>query len=214
MTLRPSTRTLGDVKSRVRRSFGDEASVQINDSDLIAWANDAQSLIVDKNKSLKAVADSMSVKGQAEYTFPSPQISQVEAILYDGQPLKNVDIAVAMNTIMRDDPLQEDEGTPLSWYEFAGKFVLYPKPGEEKQIRVFYTKYPEDLVTDSQLLSVPNKYFNAVVDYCLWKAYELDEDWQAAAAKENHFRISLEEQSEEEREAENITYPVIQDVWW
>lgn len=212
MPLRPTTRTLGNVKRAVRRIFGDESSVQINDTDLTNWANEAQTQIVEKNHNLKAVAESPAIPGQAEYTFPDPKIAQVEALLYDGKRLKNVEMPTALNDILGTDPHQDDQGTPTAWYEWAGRFVLYPKPAEPKMIRMYYTKYPEDLTQDSQLLSVPNKYFQAVVDYCLWKAFELDEDWQAANIKENHFRVALEEQAEEERETENITYPIIQEV--
>lgn len=214
MPLRPSTRTFADVSRMVKRSFGDESSVQIDDTDIMTWANEAQTQIVQKNHNLKAVGTSSSVPGQASYDFPSQMISQVEALLYDGQVIKNVDIAKAMTTIMEADPQQEDEGTPNCWYEWGGQFVLYPKPLEAKDITIYYTMYPDEITQDNQLLAVPNKYFQAVVDYCLWKAYELDEDWAAASVKENHFRVSLEEQSEEEREAENIVYPVIQEMSW
>jgi len=215
MPLRPSTRTLGDVKKAVRRIFGDESSIQIDDTDLKTWANEAQTQIVERNHNIKAVATAPSVKGQAEYTFPDPQISQVEAILYDGVRVPNVEINVALSSILGTDPDQEDEGVPTAWYEWAGKFVLYPKPGDDdKEIKLYFTKYPSELTTDNQLLSVPNKYFQAVVDYCLWHAFELDEDWAAASVKENHYRVALEEQAEEEREAEHLTYPVIQEMGW
>ena len=214
MPLRPSTRRLSDVKRNVRRIFGDESSVQIDDTDITNWANEAQTQIVEKNHNLKAVGVAPSVVGQAEYSFPSQQIAQVEAILYDGVRIDNVEMATALSTIISNDPQKEQTGTPTCWYEWAGQFVLAPKPDAVKDITVYYTKYPDELTTDSQLLSVPNKYFQAVVDYCLWKAFELDEDWAAAAVKENHFRVALEEQSEEERQAEHITYPVIQEVSW
>lgn len=213
MTLRPSTRKLSDVKRAVRRTFGDEAAVQVDDTDITNWANEAQTEIVEKNHNLKAIATSPSVVGTASYDFPTPQIAQVEAILYDGVKLRNIDINEAMNTVMADDPQREDRGVPYLWYEWAGSFVLYPAPDAVKDITVYFTKYPTDLAADGDLLSVPNKYFRAVVDFCLWKAFELDEDWQAAEIKRSHFQLALDAQAEEERTAENITYPTIQETW-
>jgi len=215
MPLRPTTRTYGQVKSSVRRIFGDEAAVQLDDNDIQQWVNDAQTAIVAKNHTLKAVSTTTSVEGQASYSFPSPLIAQVTSILYDGALLENLDISSAQERISTSDPQQTDSGTPTVWYEWAGEFVLYPKPDAAKEIKLFYTRYPTPISgSDDQLLDVPDKYFQAVVDYCLWKSYELDEDWQAAQIKEGHFRSALEEQSEEEREAAHLTYPVIQEVGW
>lgn len=213
MALRPSTRTFAQVKRAVRRSFGDEAGVQLSDQDITDWANEAQQQIVSKNKSLKAVSTSSSVVGQASYTFPSPLIQQVASILYDGVPLEAIEMATAQDSIQRNDPKQEASGTPVAWYEWAGEFVLYPVPDAVKDIKLYYTRYPDPLTgVDTQVLSVSDKYFQAVVDFCLWKAYELDEDWAGAQLKESHFRVALEEQSEEERETAHMTYPVIQEV--
>lgn len=214
MALRPSTRTYGQVKRTVRRLFGDEAGVQLEDLDIQRWVDDAQTAIVERNKVLKSVSTTSSVAGQAAYTFPSPLIVQVESITYDGSPLDNIEMHTAQEMIQGSDPQQEESGTPTSWYEWGGSFVLYPKPDAVKDITLYYTRYPTPITGDeAQLLDLPDKYFQAIVDYCLWKAYELDEDWQASQIKEGHFRVILEEQSEEEREAAHMTYPVVQTVW-
>lgn len=215
MTLRPSTRTFGTVKRAVRRTFGDEAGVQLDDLDIIQWTDDAQQAILTKNKALKAVSTSQSVVGQGQYDFPTPLIQQVESILYDGRPLDPMDISTAQATIQKNDPKQSVEGVPYTWFEWAGQFTLYPTPNEVKDITLYYTRYATPITgVESQLLDVPDKYYQAVVDYILWKAYELDEDWQGAQMKENHFRGALEEQAEEERESSHMLYPTVTEVGW
>jgi len=212
VTLTPSTRTYAQVLRAVRRTFGDEAGVQIDTDDILQWANDAQQAINTKNRIFKAKATTPSVVGQGTYTFPDVRIQQIESILYDGSPLKPVEMPTAENQIERSDPQHEDTGTPVAWYEWAGEFVLYPIPDAVKTITIRYTRYPEALTGETtQLIDVPDKYYQAVVDYVLWKAYELDEDWNGAQLKEQQFRSALEEQAEEEREAAHMTYPVIQD---
>lgn len=214
MALRPSTRTFGAVKRQVRRIFGDEASVQLSDEDIQQWVDDAQQAVVTKNKALKAVSTSLSVPGQASYDFPTPLIQQVESILFDGVLLNHVELASAQSLIQSNDPHFEDSGVPVSWYEWGGNFTLYPKPDSEKEIALYYSRYPAPMSGDEgQLLDLPDKYFQAVVDFCLWKAYELDEAWDAAQMKEGHFRGALEEQGEEEREAAHLLYPTIQEAW-
>lgn len=214
MTLRPSTRTYAQVKRAVKRLFGDEAGVQLEDADILQWANDAQQAINTKNKIFKAKSTSQSVSGQSNYSFPTELIQQVESLTFDGSPLRAVEMAEAQARIQTGDPHGEQSGTPVCWYEWAGDFVLYPSPDTEKEIALYYTRYPTPLSgSDEQPLDVPDKYYQAVVDYILWKCYEMDEDWNGAQMKEGHFRGALEEQAEEEREVSHMTYPTIQDIW-
>lgn len=212
MTLRPSTRTYAQVSRAVKRTFGDEAGVQISNEDIVQWANDAQQAINTKNKIFKAKSTAATVPGQANYAFPVELIQQVESLTYDGMLLQNIEMATAQRTLGSSDPHQEETGDPVAWYEWAGEFTLYPVPNEAKNLVLYYTRYPTPLTGDDQQeLDVPDKYYQAVVDYVLWKCYELDEDWNGAQLKEQQFRAALEEQAEEEREAAHMTYPVIQD---
>lgn len=212
MTLRPSTRTYAQVLRAVRRTFGDEAGVQIEGDDILQWANDAQQAINTKNKIFKAKATTSSVAGQSSYQFPDQRIQQVESLLFDGSPISPVEMPTAQNTIQASDPQNEERGVPSAWFEWGGEFTLYPTPDAVKTITIYYTRYPTPLTgADNQLLDVPDKYYQAVVDYILWKCYELDEDWNGAQAKENQFRGALEEQAEEERESAHLLYPVIQE---
>jgi len=212
MTLRPSTRTYGNVLRAVRRTFGDEAGVQLEAEDILQWANDAQQAINSKNKIFKAKATSSSVEGQGSYLFPDERIQQVESILFDGSPIAPIEMPTAQNQIQSSDPQGEERGTPVCWYEWGGEFTLFPVPDTVKTITIYYTRYPAPLTGDTnQLLDVPDKYYQTVVDYILWKCYELDEDWTGAQMKEQQFRGALEEQAEEEREAAHMTYPVIQE---
>lgn len=214
MTLRPSTRTYGMVKRAVKRTFGDEAGVQLEDADILQWANDAQQAINTKNKIFKARSTSTSVPGQSDYDFPVDQIQQVESLTYDGRPIPAVEMAEAQARIQASDPHGEAYGVPTCWYEWGGKFTLYPRPDQAKEIALYFTRYPTPLTgSDEEVLDVPDKYYQAVVDYILWKCYEMDEDWNGAQMKESHFRGALEEQAEEEREVAHMTYPVIQELW-
>src|SRR5690606_8387383 len=128
--------------------------------------------------------------------------------------LEPIEMNTALKTVKSSDPHQEQQGTPVAWYEWGGEFTLFPVPDTEKDIVLYYTRYPTPLTGDEdQLLDVPNKYYQAVVDYVLWRCYELDEDWNGAQLKEQQFRGALEEQAEEEREVAHLVYPTIQEVW-
>lgn len=214
MPVRPSTKSFGQLAQDIKRVFGDEAGVQLDNADIQRWANAAQMEIVNSNKAIKAKADLPTTIGQATYTFPDVKIQQIEALHYDNTRLENVPFAEAERRIISEDPYGVESGTPLFWYEWDGEVSLWPKPDEIKSLTLYFTAYPEELTGDTeQLLSVSDKFYNAVVDYVLAKCYEMDEAMDASQLAENRFRASLENQSEDERQAQHMTYPTILEVW-
>jgi hypothetical protein len=214
MTLRPSTHTFGELSLAIKRMFGDESGVQLTDTDIARWANDAQMEIVSNNKALKAKSVISTVVDTATYDFPAVKIQQVESLHFDNSPLPNVPFAQAETQIIQADPQNVSSGTPQFWYEWAGQITLWPKPDAVKDLTLYYTAYPETLTgVSNEFLGVPDKFYNAVVDYCLAKAYEMDEDLNLTQAADARFRAALENQMEDERQAANMAYPVIQEVW-
>lgn len=214
MTLNAATRLVSDVLIAVKRQFGDESGVQLADSDIIRWINDAQDVIVAKNKVLKAKSTSTSVAGQASYTFPSDQIHQVESLHFKGYRVPNMSFAEAEEHIFTADPLNVALGDPTLWYEWGGTFTLWPTPNSDSSIDLYFTRRPTPVTTSASILSVPDKYYQDVVRYVMQQAYEMDEDFQNSAAKMQQFEAGLNEKSEEERTAQNMTYETITTYDW
>lgn len=214
MSLRPSTRTFGILLQDVKRLFGDEAGVQVENADVQRWANSAMTEIVSNNKAIKAKSTLPTVIGTAAYTFPAVKIQQIEALHYNNVRLENLPFAEAERYIISNDPEQTESGTPVFWYEWDGELSLWPKPDAVGTLTLYYTAYPTELTGDtSQFLDVPDRFYNAVVDYVMSKVYEMDEDMQASQMAEQRFRAALENQMEDERQAQHMTYPVIMETW-
>src|SRR5512138_1815684 len=63
---------VGDIITRVRRTFGDEAAVQVTDDDVIRWINDAQIEVVKHNEGALQKSDLIDlVANQSTYTMPT-----------------------------------------------------------------------------------------------------------------------------------------------
>jgi hypothetical protein len=209
MTYSPPTRTVAEVMTAVKRQFGDESGVQVEDSDIVRWINDAQEVIISKTRALKAKSSVTATAGQASYTFPSEKIYQIESIHFDGVRIPNMPFAEAEEQIFGADPQQVALGKPALWYEWAGTFTFWPAPAETKTIDLYYTKQPARVTTSADILSVSDKYYQDVVRYVLQQAYEMDEDLGSAQAKSQQFEASINEFYEEDRTAQNMTYSTI-----
>jgi hypothetical protein len=206
--LNQATHTVSEVITAVKRQFGDESGVQIDDTDIVRWVNEAQEVISNKNKVLKAKGTTSSVANQSSYTFPAENIQQVESIHFDGMRIPNMAFSEAEEYVFNADPTASLSGIPVIWYEWAGTFTFWPMPNEVKDIDVYYTRRPA-VVTSASTLDVPDKYYPDIIRYVLQNAYELDEDPQNSQIKQRQFQESLNELSDEERTAQNMTYATI-----
>ena len=204
------TKLLSDVSTVVKRKFGDESGVQITDADILGWTNDAQVYLNARSNVLKAKATVSSVAGQAAYSFTSLYIQQIESIHYAGTRIPNMSFSQAEETVSRYDPNQEvSEDLPVLWYEWAETFTFWPVPSGVQNIDVYYTKLPTKLVNPTDVLSLPDDFFDDICKYVLAQAYELDEDWEAMQLKTSQVQQSLDMRGEESRSAQEMTYPVI-----
>ena len=204
----PTTKRLSDVMTEVKRAFGDESGVQLTDSDLIRWTNAGQVDIVTKNKILKALAQTDIVAGTAQYAFPSVSVIEVESIHVDGSPIPALSFVEAEEYILKYDSDRSDSGTPRIWYPYAGQIFLWPKPDSNitNGLSLFYTPMPTAVVASGDLLGIPDKYFNTLINYVLYKAFEMDENFDASSLKMQEMMGNLQEFADEEAKVFNRTY--------
>ena len=184
-----------DLASRVRSQFGDTSGAQLADSSILAWVNDGQREIVNSNPILRATKIADVVAGQSDYSFPGDKVLLIEAIYIDGYPITNTSPQAAREYIMQYDPKKaETVERPEVWYERAGIITFYPVPSKSitNGLKLEYIKNPTSLTSLSQTLSVPDRYFNELVNYVIAQALEMDENYSAAQYKHGQFRDGLD----------------------
>lgn len=213
MPLNVSTYLVSDVLNEVRRTFGDESSVQITDIDIIRWINAAQREILAKNKVLKAVGTTAITQGVSEYSLTGLNVYQIQSIHYQGQKLEYRSFQDAEEYILSDDPSKTTSGSPILWYEWGGTINLWPVPDttDPAGLKVYYIKEPTRLssTNTAQVLDVPDIYFENVLQFVLAKAYELDEDQENSQYKLAQFTSRIEGIAGQEQSPEQDTYPRI-----
>lgn len=216
MPLRPTTYTFADLRQNVKRLFGDESGVQLDDTDIVRWANEGQQAIVARNRILRSKSSSTTTAGTDTYTFPDSDIYEVSSIEIEGQLVPHISIEDAELRIMRVDPNKEQSGRPEYWYLWDDEFTLWPVPDASYDLTLRYVRLPNKLTgSASESLDVPDKYYSALVDYVMAKCYEMDEAFDASGAKMQSFEAHLSIHGEEERNAQEMRHPVIREVdYW
>ncbi|HEY0749878.1 MAG TPA: DUF6682 family protein [Chitinophagaceae bacterium] len=211
MVFKAPTKKVSDVQDYVKRMFGDESGVQITDTDIIRWVNSAQQEIVSSNQVLKASATKDTVADTFTYQLGADitDVQAINSIHVDGLKLSYLSFNDAEALILREDPSRTVRGRPEYWYEWAGILHLYPTPDKIYTLTVYYQKEPPLVTTGTDTLSLPDNYFNRIIEYVMTQAYELDENFGAAETKSSQFESRLVSMSLDEEKANIDTYPRI-----
>lgn len=177
------TLRLSDVIAEVKTQFGDTSGTELTDDMIARWVNQAQIEIISQSPFNKATATQNSVAGTQTFTLPA-DVMQVESIQYDGVILRNMSFEDANN---RFRGAQLGTGTPNTWFVWGNSVYLYPVPDAVKSLTIFYVKAPSTVSSPNDFLSCPDRYFNAIVEFCMSRAFAMDEDWTAQQVKSAAF---------------------------
>lgn len=182
---------VSDIQTRVKRAFGDESGVQVTDTDIVRWINDGQRHIVLHNESLLEKSGFTDVvAGQQEYDLPVDLLVlrsvSIKAVGYTSYVrLKGFRLTEFNEYIDGWDGNVHSQGVPSAYCLHAGKLELFPIPDSSvtNGLKIYYNRKPTEVVTSADTPDLPELYHKALVKYCMQEAYEMDEDWEAASAK-------------------------------
>jgi hypothetical protein len=202
---------VSEIKTRVKRQFGDESSVQLTDADIIRWINDAQREIARTNDEvLETIATTAVSAGTADYALPS-DLLRLRSVRFGNRKIEGLSLQEANDKIVNyENPASYQQGTPQYFWIYANRITLYPVPAasDSDDLKLYYTRLPTDVSIDADIPDLHLKYHLAIVQYVLHQAYEMDEDWAASGNKSSQFVDNLNSLKESDWQ-DRTTYPVI-----
>jgi len=208
---------VGDVKTRVKNTFGDESGVQVTDGSIVRWINDAQRDIANQNEGvLEAIGTTDSIQGTQDYALPS-NLLVLRSVSYKGSSDRSFRSLAGLSMQQFDlyidgwDGTAFAQGQPLVYCVFNNILKLFPIPVESLvgSIKLYYQRLPNYVALDADPLDLPQPYHNAVVNYCLSQAYELDEDWDSAGNKMQQMTADVTANREREKWTHTDYYSTI-----
>lgn len=210
MPIAPATKTVQDVVTHVQRQFGDESGSQITQADIIRWINLGQLEITRQNPWNQTTATTSTVANQDTYNFAGTNIILILALFYNGVPLEQRSFNEVQELILSKTGVGAPitASTPVLWYDWDDSIVLYPPPTNSGDtIKLYCVTQPAtvSLVTDP--LTIPDIYFQSLINFVMAQAYELDDDWQGSTLTRKKYTDDMT-QIEDEYGSKRY-YPVI-----
>lgn len=208
-----ATLTVQEIFTRVQRSFGDEAQAQITQADLVRWINDAMREIANNNNLLQVKATANTTNGVSAYALPVG-IARLYSVKFRGLALEAISLAQADEligsidlTVAQGFPV----GTPSHYWIWAGQINLYPAPDTTAttDLTLYYTRQATPVANLGDVPEVPEQYHNRIVEYCMARAYELDENFFIANMKDQSFQANVDKIRQDESWKNQELYPFI-----
>ena len=214
MAVESYTHVVSEIVTHVERQFGDEAQVQVDSADIIRWINAGQREIITNNTSVnEAVAVANITANRSNYPLDSDPafkgIQNITSVLVQGTPLKGMTFQEALTYLQNGETVVT--GTPTIWYQKVGLLNLWPVPTSDipQGLQIYFTKAPVPVTAVGDKIGVPDNFYNALVQYVMQQVYEMDENFQAAAAKSQQFEKSVNLQ-QNQSDVQDAYFPRIQ----
>ena len=210
MTYAPPSKTWGDVAATVRRSFGDESGVQMEDGDLVRWINQGQYEICRQNKVLKAKGTTVAMPGQPSYSLDLGRpVLQVESVRLGDRRLVPTEFTT-IDANLEEYPASA-AGDPSLWYRWGEEITLWPTPKASAELTIFFTAAPEPETSlePDRKLAIPDDYFLPLVDYCMSRAHEMDDNLQGQEVSSKLYADRLASMNTESRSGQGLTFQKI-----
>lgn len=183
------TFTADYVVTAVKRQFGDEAGVQINNADIFRWINAGCIEIVNKVQALQTTQVISGAAGTASYALPA-DVLNLDGVKYGDWAVTHTNTEEAAQTL---GPSASNKGQPMFYWVYGNDISFYPVPEKAENITVRYRRYPARVSGLNDLLDLPDRYADRVIEYCMGEAYKLDEDWAAYSTIRQQFEDKLSE---------------------
>ena len=205
---------LSEIKYQVKRQFGDNVGVQINDADITGWVNNAQREIANVNDDLLQTTASADVlQGISTYDFPD-DLRLLKEIQYNSLIMRGMSPQAFSEYIDGyANPSNYSQGNPVVYKIWNRQFTVFPTPSSSATLvagfTIRYLRNPVPVVNDSDSVEFADGYGNHIIEYCLAMAYELDADWAAAQQKRSQFTQGINGLKERDNYLSRDKYPTI-----
>lgn len=213
-----SALSVGDILTRVQRQFGDEAGIQVIQDDVIRWVNDCQREISMQHENLhQTTAAANTILGVNTVDLPADCLS-VQEVKYKGT---GDSVFFNLRYITPDEVsrffFDTGTGAPVAYtrgQNSTDQIILFPTPDVSLagSIQFVYSRYTEDVSTINDTLDLPEYYHQLVLEFCLMKAYEMDENWEAADRKSQYVQSTIDFNNGRGSWVDHKTYPTVSET--
>lgn len=182
-----------DVIERANDILNDVLSERWPDTKLMQYLGDAQRAVVTKRPDASVANTSLQCTASAKQVLPPEglRLINVMANTVSGRPITPIDVDI-LNEQVPDWRRTQKPTTHIEHFVYDDRdpkhFYVYPTPIAEFSIDLVYSVAPAEPSDKGSPITIDDTYFNALVEYVLFRAYQRDTENQANMARaQSHY---------------------------
>jgi hypothetical protein len=206
--------TCADIITSVQEIFGDVREVAFTRAQCLRWLSDGQQQIAKDTECFTTTAlFGVSTFGASYngHALPDDPIFMREAsVEWNGVPLPRTHREDINTTRVKMGDVTSSD--PTSYFIFDQKIYLWPYPQAAVSgtpLRLWFYAMPATILLEAEELSIPAALHSDLVDYCLARARERNEDPEQAGRSMQQFSERLAQSREIIFNPGGESYPVI-----
>lgn len=190
------------VLERVKRQFGDEYDILINDADIFGWIYEAETDII-RNTGCNNQVVSTTV---AAFPVTIPEVVNIKRITVDGRAMKYT-TKEELDLVGLNPDVTGSTDLPSYWYKEGTKAYLWPDNAlDTTAVKIEYNKMPVLISALPGAFTVPEVHHTDVMRYCIARAHNKNQDLQAEQVEMNAYERNIGKRNEEINEIDHSQY--------
>jgi hypothetical protein len=181
-----------DIQDEVLQ-FGFNDGPQVNRNRVKRWVNEAQRQIARQVDSPEFLQIEPITLEAEVFKYPLPaRLLRILVVWYQEQAIRLRPLEASQFTMNSPKITQ---GPPTLYYLHKGELWTFPKPVSSvvgENLEVFYFREPARLVGDTDEPELNSNYWHLLVDYAARRAFEAEDDYEAAQYFEGRFKAELD----------------------
>jgi hypothetical protein len=200
---------VSDIVRRVTNIFGDKDQVQIDQDMILDWINDGQKDICRKAECLEDIYTAGIIAGNLSFIYPQYFLKEL-TVKVAGIKLSRLTYQ-SFNVLYPDWEADQGRGNPLYYYHYQGSIWVWPRPAVDDVdgFQMYYIRYAPPLIDDNSSPMIPEVFHEDLVEYCLWRALQQDEQWVPAREKKAEYESRLLETIYDSKNLQAESYPAV-----
>ncbi len=195
-----SVTTGTNLLARIEATLQDTANVRWTEAELLNYINDAQREITNIKPDATATHSNVQLVTGTKQAIPTDGLRLISVVrnmsdasggATGGRAIRLVawDILDTQDPDWHDPTVAGDatHGTTPKHYLFDENdplnFYVYPGVAGSAYVELVYSQRPTDLSAASSTIGIPDNYSNAIIDYCLFRAFTKDAEFAGNGAR-------------------------------
>ena len=186
--------------ARIEATLQDTANVRWTVTELLNYINDGQREIVNIQPGATATHSNVQLVTGTKQSIPTDGLKLISVLRNMSSTINAATGGRAIRLVSWDildtqDPNWHDptatgdatHGTTPKHYLFDENdplnFYVYPGVAGNAYVELVYSQRPTDLSAASSTIGIPDNYSNAIIDYCLFRAFTKDAEFAGNGAR-------------------------------